>query len=73
MDYQIVSDRQLQRLNRTKNMVKSINTIDTLETQLRDMKTYFMDILDCKNSDNSKEFLQDIMKRISAIDTILNV
>lgn len=71
MEANIVSNGQMQNLFRIKSMMKGFNSIDNLEYQLNDMKRKYLEILDMKNSDNTKEFIADIKKRIAAINLIL--
>lgn len=73
MDFNIVSDGQFQELNKIKTEMSSIDTISNLRQRLKDMQEMYQHILNMKNSDNSKEFLSEMKKRIKAIDVILNV
>jgi len=73
MEANIVSNGQFQTLNRIKNYMKCFNKIDNFESELKEVKNLYQDILDMKNSDNSKEFLNDIKNKIKAINLILNV
>ncbi len=69
----IVSDRQMQRLNQIKNAMDSIDSLTNLNGVLSELRLKYVDILDCKNADNSREFIQDIKNRIKAIDLLKNV
>lgn len=73
MEANIVSNGQMQNLFRIKSMMKGFNSIDNLEYQLNDMKRKYLEILEMKNPDNTREFIADIKKRIAAINLILEV